>query len=133
MEKVALPRNTRQTKYVVAVIDSLEHLSHATNLELLTYIRRAYPEVSATTIHRITTRLKARNSIAVAPSAQDGSERYDVTSSPHHHFLCLKCGRICDVPDTEEASRAVSKLKELSGQCAIAGTLTMQGICNKCI
>ena len=123
---------TRQTKYVSAVIDALSTLGHATNLELQREVQKTHPEVSATTIHRVTARLKERGSISCAPKPTNGSERYDITPAPHHHFMCVACSRICDVPETPEALAVIEQLKELSGQCAIAGTLTMRGICKQC-
>lgn len=123
---------SRQTKYATAVYDALVELKHATNLEILKIVQRGYPEVSATTIHRVTARLKARGVISCAPKPTDGSERYDITSQPHHHFMCVNCSSICDVPETKVARDVINQLKELSGECAIAGTLTMRGICKRC-
>lgn len=131
MEIVYKPK-ARQTKYVTAVYEVLRELNHATNLELLQHVQLIYPEVSATTIHRVTARLKERGIIGRAPKPADGSERYDISTAPHHHFMCSNCSGICDMPETEEASRVVSQLKNLSRQCAFAGTLTLSGICIKC-
>lgn len=131
METVVKPK-ARQTKYATAIYEILHELKHATNLELLQRVRLIYPEVSATTIHRVTSRLKERGVIGCAPKPADGSERYDIASKPHHHFMCVNCSGICDVPETEEASRVISQLKDLSGQCALAGTLTLSGVCKKC-
>ena len=124
--------SSRQTKYVSAVTEALRVLRHATNLELQQEVQKIHPEVSATTIHRVTARLKERGVISCAPKPTNGSERYDITPTPHHHFMCVTCSRICDVPETQEAAMVIHQLKELSGECAIAGTLTMRGICKRC-
>jgi Fur family peroxide stress response transcriptional regulator len=123
---------SRQTKYVQAVYEALEILNHATNIELLTEVQKTYPEVSATTIHRVSGRLKDRGIISLAPKPANGSERYDSNLAPHHHFMCTRCGRLCDVPDTLDSRIAIRQLKKLSGDCAIAGSLTMQGTCKEC-
>lgn len=123
---------SRQTKYVSAVLEALQGLAHATNLELLTEVQKQYPEVSATTIHRVTSRLKNRGVIGCAPKPTNGSERYDITPKPHHHFMCVGCSYICDVPETVEARQVIEQLKDLSGSCAVAGTLTMRGLCKQC-
>lgn len=122
----------RQTKYATAVYDSLKALQHATNAEIIEAVQRTYPEVSATTIHRVTTRLKSRGIIGCAPKPDNGSERYDITPTPHHHFMCATCGRICDMPETDEARRVIVQLKNLSSECGLAGTLTLSGVCKKC-
>lgn len=131
---VAEPKEQgRQTRYVIAILDALRQRSHATNLEILGDLRQAYPMVSATTVHRVTARLADRKIIAHAPKSADGSERYDITPQPHHHFVCSSCGRVCDVPETDEAGALISALKRLSGECAIAGTLTLYGTCRNCV
>lgn len=124
---------TRQTKYTIAILETLQLLKHATNLELLEEVQKVYSEVSITTVHRVTARLKERGIIGCAPKPTNGSERYDITPKPHHHFMCVQCSRICDVPETIEARAVINQLKELSGECALAGTLTMRGICKRCI
>lgn len=124
---------SRQTKYATIVFDTLKDLKHATNAQILTSVQQVYPEVSATTIHRVTARLKSRGVIGCAPKPTDGSERYDITPQPHHHFMCVKCSGICDVPETKEARLVIEQLKELSGECALAGTLTLRGVCKKCV
>lgn len=129
----AIATTSRQTKYVQALCVALEALGHATNLELLQEVRKTYPEVSATTIHRVSARLKERGIIGCAPKPANGSERYDNNPEPHHHFMCLQCGRLCDVPDAPEAQQIIRQLERINSECAVAGSLTMQGICRQCI
>ena len=122
----------RNTKYVDAVKDALERLGHATNNEIIAEIRKNYPEVSATTIHRVTSRLLERGVIARAPKCADGSERFDIRTERHHHFMCSQCDRLCDVDNSTQAKQAMATLKALVEDCKIAGTVTMTGICNNC-
>ena len=130
--RTILNTNERQTKYATTVYEVFKELKHATNIQILEAVQQTYPEVSATTIHRVTARLKERGKIGCAPKPTNGSERYDITPEPHHHFMCVSCSGICDVPETEEARRVIEQLKELSGECALAGTLTLRGVCKKC-
>lgn len=131
--KTSTITTARQTKYATAVFKALQNLEHATNLELLQKVQELYPEVSVTTIHRVTARLKERGIIGCAPKPTSGAERYDINPMPHHHFMCVSCGRICDVPVTPEASVIINQLKGISQDCALAGTLTMQGVCRRCV
>jgi Fe2+ or Zn2+ uptake regulation protein len=131
MEAIALSK-TRQTKYATAVVKVLQDLKHATNAELHQRLQLLYPEVSATTIHRVTARLKQQGEIGCAPKPADGSERYDISAQPHHHFMCAQCSAVCDVPETAEAQNVIHQLKDLSKLCAIPGTLTLSGVCKKC-
>ena len=122
----------RQTKYATVVYGALTILKHATNTQILELVRQTYPEVSATTVHRVTRRLKLRNKISCAPKTNDGSERYDVNPAPHHHFVCANCNGVCDIADTERSRQIIGELKDLSTECAIVGTLVLKGICKKC-
>lgn len=128
MNTVAI--NPRQTKYCSAIESVLPALGHATNAELLTELRKSFPEVSATTVHRATARLAARGSIAVAPSTKDGSMRYDANTAAHDHFSCSSCGLLRDA-DIKE--KVIPILEASIGDCRISGQLTISGICKQCM
>lgn len=119
----------RQTKYCRRISDVLAKVGHATNAELLEILRGEFPGVSATTVHRATTRLAARGVIAIAPPAPDGSMRYDGDTSPHDHFACSNCGIIRDAHVTE---RVISILQEEIADCNVSSNLVINGICNTC-
>jgi Fe2+ or Zn2+ uptake regulation protein len=119
----------RQTKYCQAIKVMLESMGHATNNEILIELRKSYPDLSATTIHRATARLASRGAIAVAPSSHDGSMRYDTNVVPHDHFLCTNCGML---RDTDVKHKVVPILESAIGDCHISGRLTISGICKQC-
>lgn len=123
---------SRQTKYTEAVLEALAIYKHATNDQILGIVRQIYPEVSATTVHRVTVRLKERGIIGSAPKTVDASERYDVDPTPHHHFMCTRCDRLCSVPENEQSRKAVELLGSMSKRCKFAGTVTLQGVCEDC-
>jgi Fur family peroxide stress response transcriptional regulator len=120
---------TRQTKYCSAIKDALRLKGHATNNELLVELRRIFPELSATTVPRATTRLAARGEIAIAPSATDGSMRYEAKLPPHDHFLCTNCDRLLNI---DVKNKLNSILKSSICDCQVSGRLTIEGICNRC-
>lgn len=126
----ATATQTRQTKYCKSIRVTLSELGHATNSELLHRLRNTYPELSATTVHRATTRLAARDEISIAPATKDGSMRYDSNLSPHDHFLCRSCDQLKDV-------RVMDKLNTILDKaicdCQISGRLTISGLCKDCI
>lgn len=124
--------SSRQTKYMTAVLEALEGLGHATNAELLQSVQLGYPEASATTVHRVTARLQTRGVIGLGPKTIAGAVRYDRKPEPHHHFMCTACGGTCDVPETARASRVFAQLQSLSEHCALAGSLTLSGVCKEC-
>lgn len=119
----------RQTKYCQAIEAMLADMGHATNSELLIELRKTYPDLSATTVHRVTARLASRGTIAIAPSSHDGSMRYDSNVVPHDHFLCTNCGVL---RDTDVKDKMVPILESAIGDCHISGRLTISGICKQC-
>lgn len=107
----------------------MERSKHATNAELLEALRQAYPDVSATTVHRVTARMHERGRIGLAPPTEDGSIRYDANAGLHHHFMCKRCRRLKDL---ELPQTCVTQLEQYLGGCKIRGPLTIQGVCEKC-
>lgn len=119
----------RQTKYCRAIEAMLADMGHATNTELLTGLRKTYPGLSATTVHRATTRLASRGIVSVAPSSHDGSMRYDTNVVPHDHFCCTNCGML---RDADVKHKVAPILESAIGDCHISGRLTISGICKQC-
>ena len=123
-------QQTRQTKYCNAIKGYLAVVGHATNNELLVELRKTYPELSATTVHRATARLASRDEIATAPTSKDGSMRYDANIKSHDHFLCNNCDTLRDT----DVKRKITPILEASiGDCQISGRLTISGTCKNCI
>lgn len=120
---------TRVTKYSKAVLEVLGLKHHATNSELLLELRKIYPELSATTVHRVTSRLVAQSKIAEAPADVHGSMRYDANCTPHDHFVCMHCGGIRDL---DVAERLIPHISEALGGCKITGRLLVHGSCEHC-
>jgi Fur family transcriptional regulator, peroxide stress response regulator len=120
---------TRNTKYSEAIIDYINSVGHATNSELLVYLRKSFPELSATTVHRVTARLTENGVLAHAPKDSHGNLRYDANTSPHHHFYCSCCEKLQDVV---LSSSLLSELEQLLGDCKLNGQLLINGACDKC-
>lgn len=120
----------RQTKYCQTIECQLCALGHATNAELLASLRKSFPHLSATTVHRATARLASRGIIATAPSKQDGSMQYDANTKPHDHFQCSACGLL---KDADVKDKIIPILQSSIGDCTISGQLTISGTCKKCL
>lgn len=120
----------RSTRYVRDVQDYLATVHHATNVEVLEHLQARYPHVSATTVHRITSRLVERNKLALAPMAKGNVLRFDSTIEQHDHFLCSNCDMLRDAHVAENI-RPI--LEESIGEgCQISGSLVVTGLCKKC-
>jgi Fur family peroxide stress response transcriptional regulator len=121
---------TRSTKYTTEVKSIIKEYNHATNNQILKELRQTYPEVTATTVHRITARMAERGEISEAPLNMHGSLRYDSNTSDHDHFLCQSCGGIRDI---DVASSVIPEISEALGGCKITGRLVINGSCETCL
>ncbi len=122
--------NIRQTKYCNAIKTTLRVHGHATNSDLLRELRVSFPELSATTVHRATTRLAERGEIGTAPVSKEGSMRYDANTAAHDHFQCVSCDML---RDTDVKDKIIPVLERSIGDCKISGRLTISGVCKQCI
>lgn len=120
----------RQTKYITTVREIMQRKSHATNAAILAELQITYPDVSATTVHRITSRLVDRGELTLAPSAHDNSTRFDTTTAQHDHFSCNQCDCLNDVTLPDEVRQGLDD--QLQG-CSLSGPLTIQGTCRNCL
>lgn len=123
-------KTMRYTKYTQDIIDIIQDKGHATNLEIIDSLRNDYPQVSATTVHRVTSRLCQNRLINEAPADLAGSMRYDSNLSPHDHFICTNCGGIRDINVAEEFIPSISKAL---GGCKVTGRLVINGSCELCL
>lgn len=122
--------NARQTKYCTEIKRVLDGIGHATNAQLLSILRKKYPQLSATTVHRATARLSERGQIASAPPESNGSMRYDGNTQPHDHFVCQFCDRVRDL---DVASKVTPDINRALGACRVTGRLVIYGSCDTCI
>jgi Fe2+ or Zn2+ uptake regulation protein len=120
----------RETKYTKQLMQAMSLLGHASNGQLLATLQATYPELSATTVHRITARLCERGELATAPVDQHGAMRFDSTTSPHDHFLCSGCGGMRDI---DIAERVLPTLSAALGGCKVTGRLVIHGTCQSCM
>ena len=119
----------RDSKYCRAIVERLMSVGHASNAELLEYLRIRYPNLSATTVHRATQRLAERAEIIAAPVTAQGAMRYDSNTLKHDHFLCRQCDRLRDVNLAREVKPIIEA--QLDG-CRVGGSITVVGICKEC-
>ena len=82
--------------------------AHPTAEEVHRLVTRRAPGVSLGTVYRNLRQLVDAGLIGELPGPP---ARYDANIRAHHHFTCLRCGRIMDVeaPVAEPHSRALSR------------------------
>lgn len=121
----------RSTRYVSDVQEYMEIAGHASVADILAHLRECHPLLSATTVHRITSRLLERGRLAVAPSTHDSVRRFDNTTHPHDHFMCSRCDLLRDAQLADELRPVIERA--VGDGCRISGSLVVTGICKNCI
>lgn len=122
-------QKTRQTKYCLQIETIVKQLGHVSNAQILTVLHEKYPDVSATTVHRATSRLAGRGELGIAPVDLSGAMRYDANTQPHDHFVCSHCGLLRDVNIANQVTPLIEGAIE---GCSISGRITVSGTCKKC-
>jgi rubrerythrin/Fe2+ or Zn2+ uptake regulation protein len=59
-------------------------------------VRKEYPNISLATVHRTLETLCAIGEARKVTPLHD-SARYDGNTAPHHHVVCVRCRKICDI------------------------------------
>jgi Fe2+ or Zn2+ uptake regulation protein len=106
--------------------------THPTAEEVHRQVMRRAPGVSLGTVYRNLRLLVEAGLLGELPGPR---ARFDANTSAHHHFTCLRCGRISDIeaPVAEPHSRALSKRVE--ARCGLTIThhrIDFFGRCREC-
>ena len=119
----------RITKYTDSILSILCQLQHATNAEIASRLRELYSNVSDTTVHRITQRLRDDGVIGLAPASRQGCLRYDFSPESHDHFICSECDSLQDIKVPDSVRCQIGR--QLDG-CCFDGPLVITGVCQQC-
>lgn len=93
-------------------------------------VRKTLPAVSLDTVYR-TLRLFEEKKVIARMGAGRDRARFDANRTPHHHFVCTKCGRIQDVAGSSLSGFAPSGLVKELGQVDEV-YVELRGICKEC-
>jgi len=117
----------RKTPQTLLIKKLLSEKGHATNQELAREARKTFPNLTNTSVHRITTRLVDAKMASYAPNLS-GLKVLDMNLSDHDHFYCLQCDSLTDVNVTDECFYELQK--QLKDGLARKNIL-VAGVCNK--
>jgi len=93
-------------------------------------IRNYYPNISLGTVNST---LLVFSEIGLAKSVESSGEpkRFDPNLEPHHHFKCIKCGRIIDFQSNVYDHIVVPP--EIDRKFVVMGKrVHLEGLCDKC-
>jgi Fur family transcriptional regulator, peroxide stress response regulator len=93
-------------------------------------VRREHPNISLATVHRTLETLCAIGEARKVTPLHD-SARYDGNTAPHHHVVCVRCRKICDieVPEFNELLHGRQTLGEFE---LLGCSVEVQALCEQC-
>lgn len=103
---------------------------HPSAITIFRTIRKYYPNISLGTVNST---LLSFSRIGLAKIVESSGEpkRFDPDMEPHHHFKCIKCGRIIDfINDTYDNIAVPAEIKR---KYVVTGKkVHLEGLCDKC-
>lgn len=129
LKMVCKQRQMRLTPQRVAIYKALiETKSHPSAEMLYENLKNEIPELSLDTVYRNLATLEEMDLIFRVDSQLECA-RFDADKTPHHHFICTKCGAVYDVFDK------IIDRQDYQTNFGIIKNVNIQfcGICNNCL
>ena len=118
-------RNTQQRNIILEAVRS--RCDHPDAEAIYNQVSKQNPNISLATVYR--------NLAVLADEGQinhiklPGTDRFDLKTEDHYHFICEKCGRFLDFPI--EYNKALDKRVE-SGFVIHSHQTLFKGLCPEC-
>ena len=120
--------NVRYSSRREAILDALRSVKTHPDAEwVYEKVRETIPNVSLGTVYRNLKELSESGAI-VTVETEDECLHFDADTSPHAHFVCKTCGRICGVYDCGDLAQA---LEEKGYRVDCVKTIAY-GVCARC-
>jgi len=122
----------RLTPQRLFILEAVYHLGgHVTAEQVLAYVQKSSPYVDLSTVYR-TLELLVSLGLIRRFSAPNRPNEYEVaTAEPHHHLVCLRCGRVEAVP-AEPLSTVLREIVAAHGFTPDETHLAIHGLCAEC-
>ena len=118
---------TYQRLKILEYLDKHEN-SHPTVEMIYEALSRKIPTMSMTTVYNTLSAFLEKD--LVSEVTITGTEvRYDFVTTPHHHFLCKKCGKIIDI----NIKCPIANRKQIYGHRIDEFHRYIKGICKDCL
>ena len=117
-------RITRERRLLLRIIERNPHLDAAEIYELA---RKENPKISLSTVYRTVNLLKDLGLVEASPLGED-HYHYEVRFQDHYHLVCLGCGRVIEIPPSQD----INRLGEERGFEIIGVKLELFGYCPEC-
>jgi Fe2+ or Zn2+ uptake regulation protein len=106
----------------------MKHPIHVTAEEILESVNRLDPRASRATIYN-NLRDLVKAGLVREVAVEGRAARYDAKTTPHHHFICDRCGNVEDIEWYDVPWPASDSLgKRVVRECE----LIFRGLCTRC-
>ena len=115
----------------VAIFNELIASSdHPSAVMIFNKVRAYYPNISLDTVNRTLLKFEELGLARIVESSGH-PKSFDPNLEPHHHFRCVKCGRIIDFKD--EGYDALEVPEAIKSKFVVTGKIVhLEGICDEC-
>lgn len=122
-------RSTRQRSIILEVLQGT--FIHPSAGWIFEKVKEQCPHISLGTIYRNLNLLKETGHIRELTFGKN-TARYDGNVYPHHHIVCLECGKLEDVECTVSPELTKS-VEEVNGYKVLSHQLEFSGVCPDCL
>ena len=122
-------KSLKMTPQRMAIMRFLDgNVTHPSASDVYAALHEEYPTMSLATVYNTLEMLKGQEMI-VELSIDPSKKRFDPNVQPHHHLICLTCGRIVDIftDFPVELSEIDKQEFEITGN-----RVDFYGTCKKC-
>ncbi len=120
---------SKQRDAVLAAVRA--HPGHPTADDVYRRVRRSFPRISLGTVYRNLRVLADDGVIGAVEHGHEGAMVFDKMTAAHHHFVCVVCGTIIDVPALETRALNTRVARSVRG-IVLESRLDFLGKCAKC-
>jgi len=130
-KKICRKRGMKITPQRVAIYKELSSSNkHPSASTIHRKIKRYYPNISLGTVNS-TLLVFAKIGLARVVESSGDPKRFDPNLEPHHHFRCIKCGKIIDFQSSMYDDIAVPV--EIEEKFVVLGKkVRLDGLCGRC-
>ena len=129
--KVCHKQGLKITPQRVAIYEELiSSQKHPSAIMIFRKIRKYYPNISLGTVNS-TLLTFAQIGLARVVESSGDPKRFDPKLEPHHHFRCLRCGKIADFYDDDyDAIKIPAAINRKF--VVLRKSVHLEGLCDKC-
>jgi Fur family peroxide stress response transcriptional regulator len=130
MARLLREKSIRVTSQRMAVLEYLYHNpNHPTVRDIQRQVRKRFPFISRATIYNVIKTLVDGGLLQEIMVRQE-NKHFDWNVSSHHHFKCVKCGRVDDIPYSVLTAAQVAR--NVAGYRVSEVRVVMEGTCRGC-